>query len=67
MKNFNMCITGNTFFFLLATEHIALFPVLKPFLKKISSSASGDKSSILKLLYGNFMSAQVYLQQNLFS
>jgi hypothetical protein len=43
-----MCTTGNTFFFL-ATEHISLFPVLKPFLKKISSSSPGGKSSILKI------------------
>jgi hypothetical protein len=36
-------------FFLLATKYIDIFPALKPFLKKISSSAPGDESSILRI------------------
>jgi hypothetical protein len=37
--------------FLLAIERIGLFSVLKPYVKKISSSAPGGESSTLKKLY----------------
>jgi hypothetical protein len=35
--------------FLIVTEYIGLFPIPKQFLKKISSSPPGGKSSILKI------------------
>jgi hypothetical protein len=44
-----MCTTGNTFLFLLTAEHAGLFPTLKPFLKKISTSAPGGRSNKLKI------------------
>jgi hypothetical protein len=44
-----MFTIGNTYLFLLATEYIALFPVLKPFLKKINTSTPHGKRSKLKI------------------
>jgi hypothetical protein len=43
MNNFNICTTGNTFFFSVSHR------TLKLFLNKISSSAPGGRSCILKI------------------
>jgi hypothetical protein len=42
------------------------FPVLKSFFKENQQQRSWCQNSILKIQHGNIMSAQVYLQQNLF-